>query len=321
MPLWEWQKIQEMLHEQNRRMNDQETTFSEERNKIREVLRGVSSGDEDLALQKRTVKVAGIQFSATPDREQNIIRAVKFAEVALQKEANMVCFSELFSLPWFSVNNPEDFFRFAEPIPGPSTEPFMKLAQQSGAIILCSIYEKDGDHRYNTVAVLGPGGVIGKYRKIQLSQIPFWEEHHVFDPGTLGFPVFDTPFCRIGIQIGWDNFFPEGSRLLALKNADILFAPTAAAMDSQDRWQNVLCANAIVNNVFIMRVNRSGKEGDLAFYGKSLCVDPFGELIAQPIFHRDALLITELDLGCIDLARKEFAFLKERRSELYSDLL
>ncbi len=290
-----------------------------EREKIQEVLRGIDFGEQAYQPEK-PVRIAGIQFSATSNRDQNIERALKFANVSLEKGANILCFSTLFSIPWFSIDDP-DFANLAEPIPGPSTQPFFPLAEKYDAVILCPVFERDGEKKYNAVAVIGPNGLIGTYRKVHLPNIPFWEEKEIFTAGDTGFPVFETPYGNIGVQICWDNFFPEGARILALNGADIIFAPTSAAFDSAHRWQALITANAVANNLYIFRVNRVGKENDLLFYGKSFCVDPFGEFVAKPAFHKDAIVMAEIDLAIIPKARKEYGLFADRRPELYTPIV
>jgi len=133
-------------------------------------------------------------------------------------------------------------------------------------------------------------------------------------------PVFDTKFGKIGIQICWDNFYPEGSRILALKGAQIIFAPTAAAFASQERWQTVISANAIVNGVFIFRANRVGSEEMHHFYGQSFCVDPAGELLEQPSGAGDGIYEVDIDLSLVKKTRRDYPYLKGRRQELYAVL-
>ncbi|MBN1552192.1 acyltransferase [bacterium] len=290
-----------------------------EREKIQEVLRGIDKG-ENPSDPPRIVHIAGIQFSAKDDRDYNLKRAETFAKVALDKGANILCFSALFSLPWY-IKNTSNYSEYSESIPGPTTEPFIHLAKEYKAVILCPVYERSAEKRFNSVAVVDCNGILGVYRKNQIPDIPFWEEKKLFMPGDIGYPVFKTPFATIGIQICWDNFFPEGSRILAMKGAEIIFSPTAAAFDSHFRWEAVIKANAITNNLYVFRINRVGKECDLTFYGKSFCVNPFGEFSASPAFHRDAVIMAEIDISAVSLARREFPFLIERRTDLYSDLI
>ncbi len=282
------------------------------------MLRGVATGESGYT-PVRPIRIGGIQFSAGPDRQQNVQRALGFARVGFDKGVRIVAYSELFSLPWFKPNDPQ-YLEFAEEIPGPSTEPFLALCKEYSSFALCPIYERASEGTFNTVVIVGPDGIMGRYRKNHVPNIAFWEEKLFFQPGDTGLPVFETPYAKFGIQTCWDNFFPEGSRILALNGAEIIFSPTAAAFDSEARWTSVISANAISNNLFIFRINRVGKTGHLQFYGRSFCVDPFGEMVNKPAFHRDALLIADIDLDVIRLARQEFPFLADRRPDLYHDI-
>ena len=290
-----------------------------ERQEVQEVLRGLKTDSEETSKQN-LIRVAGIQFSATGGRDINVKRALHFARVACEKKADVICFSELFSLPWFTADD-TTYMDYAEEIPGPSTQPFFELAREFNTVFLCPFYEKAQNHRFNSVAVIGPSGLIGCCRKVHIPNLAYWEEGKYFQASEDGFLVFDIGKAKIGIQTGWDVFFPEGARLLALQGAEIIFSPTAAAFDSQSRWQTVITSHAICNNIFVFRVNRVGKDGDLDFYGKSFCADPFGELAAKPAFHRDAIVLADLDLNAIKIARNEFPFLKQRQVDLFSGLL
>jgi len=291
------------------------------REEIQEVLRGIENNPQQNYKPHRPLRTAGIQFSTTENKNANIDKAIKIANVAVEKKVKVLAFSELFTLPWFDVANKQSYLEYAESIPGPSTEPFIELADQNGMVFLCPVLELDSGKYFNSAAVIGPDGLIGTYRKTQVPDIPYWEERQLFASGALEYPVFNTDFGRIGIQIGWDTFFPEAFRILALKGAEIIFVPTAAALESQDRWQNVITAQAVMNNLFVFRINRVGKTGILNFYGRSSCVDPFGEYPAEPVFHKDALVIADIDLDMVQQAREEFPFLNELRSGYYDDLI
>jgi N-carbamoylputrescine amidase len=164
------------------------------------------------------------------------------------------------------------------------------------------------------------GAILGSYRKSHVPQIPLWEERFYFAPGNHGFPIFETRFGVIGVQICWDNFFPEGSRILALKGAQIIFSPTAAAFASQKRWETVITANAITNGVYIFRVNRVGKEEKQDFYGMSFCVSPEGELLGPPTGMKEGIALIDIDLKQIQKVRKEWPFSKDRRPEVYGEI-
>ncbi len=213
-------------------------------------------------------------------------------------------------------------FSLAEEMEGPTIREMQKLAQMREVVLICPIFEREGENYYNSAVVIDAGGkILGVYRKVHIPQIPLWEEKYYFSSGNLGFPVFQTKFATLGIQICWDNFFPEGSRILTLKGAQIIFSPTAAAFASQEKWRTVIAGNAMVNGVYILRVNRVGSEEKQDFYGRSFCVSPEGELLDRPTGMKEGILLVEIDLKNIDRIRKEWPFLKDRRPEAYGEIL
>lgn len=267
------------------------------------------------------LKIAGIQMKCSKDPAANLAKAVEMIALAAERGARIIATPQLFTLPWFAFESRKDHFQWAETIDGPTVSTLQEEARKRGVVLIGTFFEKDGDSCYSTAAVIEKdGALLGRYRKVHLPQIPLWEEKYYFKSGDLGFPVFQTSFARIGVQICWDNFFPEGSRIMALHGAQIIIAPTAAAFASQSRWEKMICANAIANNVFILRVNRAGKEERQNFYGRSFCVNPFGELIAAPAGANDAILFSELDLNEVEETRDLWTFFKDRRPELYGEL-
>ncbi len=268
------------------------------------------------------IKLAGIQVSCSEEKKRNIEKAVRFAKIAIEKGAQIICFQELFTTHWFPREMSKRYFSLAEKVDGYTIGTMQGLAEEYGVVFICPIFEVEGDSFYNSAIVIDAGGeILGSYRKIHVPQIPLWEEKYYFSSGDHGFPVFETKFAPIGIQICWDNFFPEGSRILALKGAKILFSPTAAAFASQRKWETVISSNAIANGVYTFRVNRVGSEEKQDFYGKSFCISPEGELLDRPTGMKDSIALIEIDLGNIDKTRKEWPFLKDRRPDSYREIL
>ena len=267
------------------------------------------------------IKLAGIQISCSEEKERNIEKAVRFAEIAMEKGANLICFQELFTTHWFPREMNKRYFSLAEKIDGPTVTRMQRLAEESKVVLVCPIFEIEEDSYYNSAIVIDADGeTLGSYRKIHVPQIPLWEERYYFSSGNHGFPVFRTKFAPIGVQICWDNFFPEGSRILALKGAKILFCPTAAAFASQRKWETVISSNAVANGVYSFRVNRVGSEEKQDFYGRSFCVSPEGQLLDKPTGMKDSIALVEVDLKNIDQTRKEWPFLKDRRPETYQEI-
>jgi N-carbamoylputrescine amidase len=267
------------------------------------------------------IKLAGIQLSCCEEKERNIEKAIKFSQVAIEKGAHIICFQELFTTHWFPKEMNKHYFSYAEKIDGPTISKIQTLAKKNEVVLICPIFERGEEAFYNSAVIIDAGGeILGSYRKIHIPQIPLWEEKYYFSPGNLGFPIFKTKFGIIGVQICWDNFFPEGSRILALKGAQIIFSPTAAAFASQKRWETVLSSNAISNGVYILRVNRVGSEEKQDFYGKSFCISPEGELVDQPTGMREGIALIDIDLKGIAQARREWPFFKDRRPEVYKEI-
>ncbi len=269
------------------------------------------------------MKLAGIQIFCGEDKEKNLEKAIKFAQIASEKGAQIICFQELFTTHWFPKEMDRSHFSLAEKIDGPSMRRMQKLAKETEVVLVCPMFEKEGESSfYNSAVVIDAGGeILGSYRKIHIPQIPLWEEKYYFSPGNLGFPIFETRFAVIGVQICWDNFFPEGSRILALKGAQIIFSPTAAAFASQKKWETVISGNAISNGVYLFRVNRVGSEERQDFYGRSFCMSPEGELLDEPTGMKEGIALIDIDLRRIDKVRKEWPFFKDRRPESYKEII
>jgi beta-ureidopropionase len=272
--------------------------------------------------QTEMVRIAGIQFRCGKDAEANLRKATEMANLAVERGARLVAFPQMSVLPWFAFESNKENFRHAEPLDGPTVSAFRSFSKRHRAVTVCSVFERDGEEYYNTAVVIEDDGrVLGRYRKVHIPQIPLWEERTYFKAGDQGFPVFQTSCARIGIQVCWDNFFPEGTRILALRGAQIVIAPTASAFASQKRWERMICANAIANNLFILRVNRVGKEERQQFYGRTFCASPFGELVGSRAGSEDAIVFADIDLNEVAETRKIWAFFKDRRPDLYGELL
>jgi len=274
-----------------------------------------------LGRRETLIKLAGIQITCSEEKERNIEKAIRFTKIAIEKGAQIICFQELFTTHWFPREMNKRFFSLAERADGLTIDTMRRLAKEHGVVLICPIFEIEENSFYNSAVVIDADGeILGSYRKIHVPQIPLWEERYYFSSGNHGFPVFETKFAPIGIQICWDNFFPEGSRILALKGAKILFSPTAAAFAPQRRWETVISSNAIANGVYIFRVNRVGSEEKQDFYGRSFCISPEGELLDKPTGMKDSIALIEVDLKNIDKTRKEWPFLRDRRPEVYKEI-
>lgn len=254
---------------------------------------------------------------------------VPFIEKAAHLGVQVLCMQEIFNHPYFCPTRDPQWFDGAERVPdGPTVTRMRELARRYSMVIVAPVYELEGEgERYNTAAVIdADGGFLGKYRKVHVPNRPQGSaEQFYFKHGDLGFPVFDTAYCRLGVYICYDRHFPEGWRALALNGAQYIVNPSATvAGNSQYAWKLEQPAAAIANDVFIGAVNRVGIEAPWnigRFYGSSYFVNPRGEIIAQASEDRDELLVAELDLALIDEMRAKWQFREHRRPDAYTGLV
>jgi N-carbamoylputrescine amidase len=267
------------------------------------------------------MKIAGIQISAGQDIKRNVARAVEMAEVAIEKDAKIICYPELFLTPWFPRQEDPLLASWARDVASETLEPFKTLSAKTKTVLIIPFFESSSGKYYNSAAVFDSGKLIGVYRKNHIPDLELYREQFYFAPGDVGFPVFETSQGRIGIQVCWDNLFPEGARILTLKGAEIIFAPTAASQNTHTLWERAIGANAFANNTFIFRVNRVGKEEGISFYGRSFCVDPWGEMASELAGGKDAIVIADIDPKERAAAAETWGFLKKRRPGEYGALV
>lgn len=279
------------------------------------------------------LKIAGVQFIGQADKEANIQTAIRLVRQAAAQGAKMVCLTELFSTMYFCVETREEYFDWAETIPGPTIERMGAVAREAGIVLIAPIFERTTDGRFfNTAAVLGPDGkVIGKYRK---SSIPFMDvgrsteprgnEKFYFEPGDLGFPTFDTPFGRIGILICYDRHFPEAARVLGLGGAEIVFVPTATTFMTRYLWDLELRAHALANIYYVCGVNKVGVDAGGSsrnHFGNSMIINPRGEILVEANDSGDDIAIAEVDLSVIPELRALWGYYRDRRPDQYGPLV
>ncbi len=276
------------------------------------------------------VRVGLIQTHATEDVDANLERALRLIDRAAKDGANVVCLPELFRSRYFCQEEDAARFALAEPIPGPSTRALAERAKRHRVAIVGSLFEKRAPGLFhNTAVVLGSDGEMkGIYRKMHIPDDPRFYEKFYFTPGDLGFRTFDVEGTRIGTLVCWDQWYPEGARLTALQGAKILFYPTAIGtwtgeMDlrarQQDAWRTIQRSHAIANGVFVVAVNRIGREGDLAFWGGSFVAAPDGRLLAEA-GEDEQVIVVPCDLAEIDVQRQGWPFFRDRRTDAYGPI-
>jgi N-carbamoylputrescine amidase len=265
--------------------------------------------------------LAGIQATATAESERNVAHLVQLTEIAATRGATIVLLPQLCTTQWFpaSANGgvPLDSHRDA-------LASFQTCARDQSIYLVVPMPERPHKRRpewFNSAFVIDPDGkLVGTHQKRHLPDLDGYREKGYFTPGQGPLQVFDLGGLKVGIQICWDNYFPEGARLLALAGAQLIFAPTAAAFDSQERWRSLLCSHALCNNLYLFRLNRVGEEPAMAFYGQSFCADPFGELVAEPAGPTEAVVMATIDTDQVDEARRITRFLADRQPEIYGPL-
>lgn len=268
--------------------------------------------------------VAGIQMACGPDRDENFSRALDLARIAVERGARILCFAECFAWPWFPRKALEANREMAVPVPSGMSRSLQLFAEEAQAVLVAPLFEagEDGAGYNSSLVIDASGAILGTYRKNHIPDLPNYQERFYFRPGNLGFPVFRTRYAIIGVQTCWDNFFPEGARALALKGAQILFCPTACStLAGAVRWERAIVGHAVYNCLYAVRVNRVGAEGTMSFYGKSFCVDPNGDFVAEPAGAEEGVILADLDLDRIKLVRDDWTYLQDRRPGIYKDLL
>ncbi len=267
--------------------------------------------------------IAGIQMGCGPDRLANLEKAIGLGTIAAERGAKVVCFPECFAWPWFPRQINPSQLATAEPVPGPVSEAIAAFARECEVAVVAPVFERASSlEYYNTALVFDADGtLLGRYRKNHIPQLPNYQERFYFQPGNLGFPVFATRYASIGVQISWDNFFPEGMRLLALEGAELVFAPTSASVvASHSKWERAIVAGAVCNGFFVFRVNRVEGEDELSFYGKSFCADPNGDFVVEASGASEGVILAEIDLTWVKAVREAWPFLQNRRPEIYKGL-
>lgn len=281
-----------------------------------------------MPADNNRLRIGLVQMRCDVDTDVNLERAVKGIESAADQGAEVVCLPELFRSQYFC--QAEDIARFdlAEAIPGPSTERLCALAKARKIEIIASLFEKRSEGLYHNTAVVidSVGQIAGRYRKMHIPDDPMYYEKFYFTPGDLGFQSFPVRSANVGVLVCWDQWFPEAARLTALRGAQILFYPTAIGWHLHEKeqfgeeqhgaWETVQRGHAIASGVFVVAVNRVGREGDLEFWGRSFVADPMGKVIARAD-ESEQTLVVDCDLGRIEYVRRNWPFLRDRRIDAY----
>ena len=285
-----------------------------------------------MSQSKRNVPVALIQMACAPQPEKNLKHALERIAAAARGGAKLVCLQELFRSLYFCQKEDYGCFDLAETIPGPTTKALSQAAKKHKITLVSSLFEKrTGGLYHNTAVVFGPDGkILGTYRKMHIPDDPGFSEKFYFAPGDTGFEPIDTPVGRLGVLVCWDQWYPEAARLMALRGAEILIYPTAIGLARTEKhelhriqcgaWQTIQRSHAIANGVYVLSINRIGREDNLDFWGTSFVSDPFGRILAQASSDRPEIVRANLDLNEIGVTRQHWPFLRDRRIDAYGGL-
>lgn len=283
------------------------------------------------------VKLGLLQHACSAHPKTNLAKTLALAERAAKQGAQIICTQELFRSQYFCQNEDHENFKLAEPIPGPSTAAFQKLAKKHSVVIVASLFEKRASGVYHNTAVIidADGSLLGKYRKMHIPDDPLFYEKFYFTPGDLGFKAWQTRYGRIGVLVCWDQWYPEGARLTAMQGAEILFYPTAIGWHPKEKreygtnqhgaWELIQRSHAVANGCYVAAVNRIGLEqpigGDgLEFWGQSFVAGTSGQILAKASVDKEEVMVVPIDLSKVDVTRTHWPFLRDRRIDAYGGL-
>ncbi|WP_111640814.1 carbon-nitrogen hydrolase [Marinimicrobium alkaliphilum] len=280
-----------------------------------------------------------VQHACTADTRANLDKSIAGIRAAAADGADLVVLQELHRGLYFCQHESTDEFDLAETIPGPSTDELGALAKELGVVIVTSLFEKRAAGLYHNTAVVleKTGEIAGKYRKMHIPDDPGFYEKFYFTPGDLGFEPIQTSVGKLGVLVCWDQWFPEGARLMAMAGAELLIYPTAIGWDpndtaeeqarQRDAWVTIQRAHAVANGVPVVSVNRVGHEADpnggagIQFWGTSFVAGPQGEFLFQSGTESEVTEVVSIDLARSEQVRRIWPYLRDRRVDHYGDLL
>lgn len=279
-----------------------------------------------------------VQISLSADLEANHRKALEWTAKAAEAGAQVICLPELYQSQYFCQREDADLFDLAVPADGPHIADFAAAAKKHNVAVIVPFFERRAPGVYhNSAAIIdADGAVLGLYRKMHIPDDPAYYEKFYFTPGDLGFKTFRTAYGPIGTLICWDQWYPEGARLTALRGAAVLFYPTAIGWHpyekdqygaaQRDAWMTVQRGHAIANGVYVAAANRTGFERPVAeqagieFWGSSFICDPQGVVLAQAAADSEEVLLAEIDLGHLETIRRNWPFLRDRRIDAYQGI-
>ena len=272
------------------------------------------------------MRLALVQQHATPDLDDNLRRALDATREAAALGARLVAFAELALTPFYPQHRacgapPLDL---AEPVPGPTTDAFSRLAAELGVVVVLNLYEREDGRAYDSSPVIDADGrLLGVTRMLHVAEMEGFHEQGYYTPGDRGMPVYDTAAGRLGVAICYDRHYPEVMRSLGLAGAEVVVVPQAGAVGEwpDGLYEAELRVAAFQNGYFTALANRVGREEGLEFDGRSFVCDPAGQVVAQAPGGADHLLVADVDLGACRESIARRLFFRDRRHELADALL
>lgn len=291
-------------------------------------------------MKENILKVGLVQQSNTENIQHNKAKLEHNIRELAEKGAQLVVLQELHNSLYFCQTEDVDKFDLAEPIPGPSTEFYSKIAAECNIVLVTSLFERRAAGVYHNTAVVfeKDGTVAGLYRKMHIPDDPGYYEKFYFTPGDIGFKPINTSVGKLGVQVCWDQWFPEGARLMALQGADILIYPTAIGYEpgelkeeqerQREAWITVQRGHAVANGLPVISVNRTGYESapsgngnGIQFWGSSFVCGPQGEILSQASQDKEENLLVEINLTRSEHVRRWWPYLRDRRIDKFEGLL
>ncbi|WP_455211490.1 carbon-nitrogen hydrolase [Kaarinaea lacus] len=288
----------------------------------------------------REIRAAFVQHACSENRIANLQTSINGIQQAASQGANLIVLQELHTGLYFCQQEHTQYFDWAEPIPGPTTNQLSDICRKLNVVVVASLFEKRAAGLYHNTAVVieSDGKIAGRYRKMHIPDDPGFYEKFYFTPGDLGFEPIDTSLGRLGVLVCWDQWYPEAARLMALGGAELLIYPTAIGWDpsddtaeqtrQRDAWITSQRAHAIANGIPLVSCNRIGLESDpsghsqgIQFWGSSFICGPQGEILAQATTDQETTQTTTIDLNRSDQIRRIWPFLRDRRIDAYHDIL
>ena len=285
------------------------------------------------------MKIALIQQKSYKTKNETVKKTVKYIQEASKNGVKLIILQELHQSEYFCQTEDTKFFKYASSFKEDILF-WADIAKRNSVVLVTSLFEKRTSGLYHNTAVVfdSDGTIRGKYRKMHIPDDPSFYEKFYFTEGDLGFEPIDTSIGRLGVLICWDQWFPEASRVMALKGAEILIYPTAIGWfesDSRrekdrqlDSWITIQRSHAIANGLFVASCNRVGFEDDnsgvgegINFWGNSFVCDPQGEIISKANSTDEVILYANIDRNRVKEVRDIWPFFRDRRVCSYGDLL